>query len=443
MSPRRWLAAWLVLLQGFAVVTPAVQPAVAQPDPAVALVELALEARRRGEDGLARELLLRALTSVPDARTFALLGLSEQALGDWASADARLRLALARPHPWTTPRREVLERALAEGVGRVTRLVLEPLPEGAVVRVDGVPVVPVGGAISLTPTEHAVSVELDGHVPMTFREVFPAGTITRVIALARIESASESAVTTTTAPEVTEPPPVAQPEAAVVEASVPTAEPAAEREPVENALGPPTFQGGELRLFGGFELFTDTSTGLFRRAGADTLPGASGGGGGLGLELGARPIWFLALGLRVSAGWMSTANWPDAAQGAEQEGASPGTLMLGTASAYLRVHTAEVLHEHQVDVFFGGGFGVAGSLVLLDASRGDSTLWSFVVPIDVGLTYHPVPNFGLTLLGAVEPWIPQEYCGEDPLGGERYCLGAEALDLELRVRVEVGFTLLF
>jgi hypothetical protein len=40
-------------------------------------------------------------------------------------------------------------------------------------------------------------------------------------------------------------------------------------------------------------------------------------------------------------------------------------------------------------------------------------------------------------------WIPQEYCGEDPLGRERYCLGAESLDLELRVRVEAGFTLLF
>lgn len=423
----------------------------AQEDPA-SLVELALEARRAGHDTIARELLRRAIVLAPDGRALALLALTEQSLGDWASADAHLRHALAAGgSAWVAARRDVLDRALDEGAPRVARIALGRLPEGARVRVDGAPATPIEGVLSLPPGEHDIVVELSGHTPASLRAAFAPGNSEWAVVLRPVAAVPETGDAGADAELATA---AEEPAAAVSTAAIATREneglacPAnarAEDGPcVRDDISPVyrPFAGGELRLFGAFTTFTDTTTGLFRRDASDALSGPFGAGG-FGFELAARPVWMFSFGMRLAGDFMTTESWLDAGRGTNIDDAVSGMLLLGTASAYLRLHSAETMQAHQVDLWAGGGFGVGGVLFRLDTKRGDSRLWSYVVPVDVGLTYYPAPRLGITIFAGVEPWIVQEYCGTDPESGDAYCLAPGELDVELRIRAGAAFTLPF
>ncbi len=412
----------------------------------------AIALSRRGDDRGALERYEHLLTGARDAEVVARAGLAHMALGEWLRADELLREALAADDAWVRENQHALEVARRRCQMRLGRLEVRA-PEGAAIRIGEreLGTAPLE-TVLVEPGEIEVVASLQGHEDAR--------------ATVRVDAGGEAQVELSPAA-------VAEGEAREcadgrVDAGgaccwprqrwiasdgrcegTPLCPRGYRRTGTECARrsddgdaprGP--FSGAEIQLLGSFQTFTDTSTGLFRASASDALDGPFGGGD-VGFEIGGRPIWFLGFGLRLSAGGMTTANWLDGDQGASLDAAVPATLMMGSASAYLRIHSAEVMHDNQVDLFIGGGFGVGGALVMLNGARDNGRVWTYVVPIDGGLTYHPVPNFGLTIFGTLEPWILQEYCGEDPVAAAPYCIESGGLDIELRIRAGGGFTVLF
>lgn len=161
--------------------------AVAMPRPAAAadaeaLVKEGVALRRQGDDLAALKKFEQANSIEQSPRTFAQLGLAEQALGRWGAADRHLRAALANPNDgWMAKNRRSIEQALKTVAQHVGQLEVVGSPAGSEVRVDGelVGKLPLQRGVPATAGIVAVEVRAPGHLPIIRSAQVEVGGVTR------------------------------------------------------------------------------------------------------------------------------------------------------------------------------------------------------------------------------------------------------------------------
>ncbi len=154
----RALAVAVVLLIG-GLLAPSSARADAEAD---ALIERGLDLRAAKKDAEALALFEQAHARSPSPRALAQIGLAEQALERWLSAERHLGEALAaKKDPWIAARKATLEASLAAIDKRLARLELSSNAEGATAKVEGAE----GGALPRTVRVVAGKVKLEVRAP--------------------------------------------------------------------------------------------------------------------------------------------------------------------------------------------------------------------------------------------------------------------------------------
>jgi hypothetical protein len=156
----------------------ALTPAHARANDADALIEQGVEARADGRDADALALFERAYEIDRTPRALAQIGLAEQALGRWASAERHLSEALRdRADPWMDEHRRVLDEALAEIRSHLGELVVDSNLSVAELWVDGraVALLPMIVPVRLPAGEAAIEVRATGYTTVRRRVVVRAG----------------------------------------------------------------------------------------------------------------------------------------------------------------------------------------------------------------------------------------------------------------------------
>ena len=188
-------------------------------------------------------------------------------------------------------------------------------------------------------------------------------------------------------------------------------------------------------LLAGLASFGRTDTSLFR----PSVP-AQGTSVSLGprAELRVGFKLFELFGLELTAGGTMTdvPRWLDCPGGACAERAATAyTLDVG----FLFVaHTDPPRIGGNIDLHLGLG---ARPYVrtTFDDDGGGSELTATVVPAELGASIFLADFVSLDVLGQAELWIPWEYCGHGA-DGARYCLGGDALGIELAWTALAGIT---
>ncbi len=170
--------------------------ALADPDPdqveADGLIAKGIELREHGKDDDALGLFKRALAKSPSPRARAQVGVAEQALGLWVSAEADLVLALsAVDDAWIGKNRGALEGALATVRRRLGTLEVRGT-EGADVMLDGVHlgVLPVTVPFRVEAGRRTLEIRKEGFHPTTRSLEIPAGGVAReTVTLVQLEVA--------------------------------------------------------------------------------------------------------------------------------------------------------------------------------------------------------------------------------------------------------------
>lgn len=147
----------------------AVAPAVAAGDPE-ALIQQGIELRREGKDFQALDYFKRANELAPTPRSFAQLGLVEQALGRWVAAEEHLTTALrAETDEWVRANHGVLVESVRVVRSHITTVELRGEPDGAAITVNGAAVgtVPLPGPLRLGEGDAEIVLEAPGHESAT------------------------------------------------------------------------------------------------------------------------------------------------------------------------------------------------------------------------------------------------------------------------------------
>jgi hypothetical protein len=193
-----------------------------------AAIDRAVHDVRAGRLAEARSAFQHAHELKPSARTLRGLAAVEFELGHYAAADRLFRAALADARrPLTPNQRSEAEQVLVTIAGHVGRVRVDNLPNGAEVRVDGLPFAPNDdGTMTLDEGDHMLALAAPGFVAVEqpFR-VESAGL--RVIE-ARLEPVQPQA----SAPVLDVPAPLAVAEPALPAQAAPPAEPTHTRKPV-------------------------------------------------------------------------------------------------------------------------------------------------------------------------------------------------------------------
>jgi hypothetical protein len=147
-----------------------------------ALIREGIELRRARDDLSALKRFQQAYEISKSPKAIAQVGLAEQALGRWATADKHLHQALQSvDDPWIQKYRSAIDQALAVVSTHVGRLDVTGRPAGADVRVDGELVghLPLTEPITVTAGGLALEVRAAGHLPIVRATTVAAGLLTR------------------------------------------------------------------------------------------------------------------------------------------------------------------------------------------------------------------------------------------------------------------------
>jgi len=178
---------------------------------AEALIRRGVELRKAGNDQAALREFRKAHELAGTPRSAGQLGLCEQALGDWASAQRHLSQALAATgDAWVRKNRTVLERSLALANNHTGRVEIFGAPEGAEVIVNGRSVgkLPLGEPVVVNVGAVDVEVRAPGYRSGSASAQVAAAQMATVVL--RLESA-DAGRTATAAPPVEPPKPVVTP----------------------------------------------------------------------------------------------------------------------------------------------------------------------------------------------------------------------------------------
>ena len=147
------------------------------------LMRDAVSKRRAGDDTAALKLFQQAYELNKTAKALAQMGLAEQALGRWGSADRHLRQALetGATDPWIKKNRPAIGTSLDTIASHVGQLDVIGQPPGAEVRVDGEGVgqLPLAHPITVTAGGVAVEVSARGYLPILRSTMVSPGKLTR------------------------------------------------------------------------------------------------------------------------------------------------------------------------------------------------------------------------------------------------------------------------
>jgi hypothetical protein len=154
------------------------ETAVANPEPAVALVERGIALRRTGEDAAALPLFQEAERLDPESvRIKVHLAATHQALGEWEAADRYLTAALQNPsHPYIQRHESTLATARRTIDSHMGSLRVLGGPQGTQVRLNGrlVGTLPMDETIRAEAGIYSLEATLPGHYSVT-RSVALAG----------------------------------------------------------------------------------------------------------------------------------------------------------------------------------------------------------------------------------------------------------------------------
>jgi tetratricopeptide (TPR) repeat protein len=182
----------LLLLSSSALSSPALAQMLA-PTPAPGVTEVAesdalilegLKLREQGKDSEALAVFVRAQELAPTPRALAQRALAEQALGQWAQAEAHLREALAATDdPWITRHRQALDGALAVIGDHLGYLQVNGGLAGAELRLDGQPAgtLPLAAPLRVVVGRPLLEVALAGYYPVRREITIKAGSLSTEI----------------------------------------------------------------------------------------------------------------------------------------------------------------------------------------------------------------------------------------------------------------------
>jgi hypothetical protein len=172
MIDRQMLARGIMLLLAMGLAT----RAVAQ-ESEDSLIHRGVMLRRHGRDADALELFRRAYENSHSARARAQVGLAEDALGDWLSADRDLTAALATEDPWIAKNRPTLDEARKTIGQHLCALQIAGAPPDASVLLDGRELTPeeLAGEQRLLPGEHRIAATRAGYQPFASAVTVRAG----------------------------------------------------------------------------------------------------------------------------------------------------------------------------------------------------------------------------------------------------------------------------
>lgn len=163
-----------------------------------ALVEQGLELRAQRKDDEALALFRRAHALTPEPRTRIQIGLAEQALGQWAPAEADLEAGLAASaDPWITRNRTAIEGALATVQAHLGAVEVRANVDGAALVVDGASagVLPLARPVRVATGTHRLEVRKDGYLTSARTvDVAARATIRESFVLAAIPTTDVSSV---------------------------------------------------------------------------------------------------------------------------------------------------------------------------------------------------------------------------------------------------------
>jgi hypothetical protein len=427
----------------------------AQTDPD-ALLARAREQSNAGQHAEALATLESAAEAQRTPAVVAELGLAHQALGHWVQAEALVEEALGHSgHPWVATHRAGLELALTLARRHIGRLMVTSSVDGTEIEIDGARrgVTPMREPIHLDPGVYTLHVSAAGHQRAERTVEIAAGENALALEMEHQSTAACSAGQVETGGHCCWPGQTwaMEDQACVGAPRCPTGLRAEGRECITDPSADyRPIWGGELAVSFGYLGFVDNTTSLWRPQ-ADGSAVAYGGGFGTEIVLGMRPIWFLSAGIRLFYGLALDGTWFETSQGADPSHPLGSTFHALGAGIYVRGHTAEVFKQHQLDLWFGTGFDpltfVIGQHTSDDFEPDASVMRGFGIPAQLGFSWYPADNFGLTIQGTFETWLPQEYGGEtlDPVTNERsdYTLEAAMLEVEFSYHASAGFSFVF
>ncbi len=171
------------------------------------LIDQGIHLRQQGHDDQALTEFQRAYAITPTPRARAQIGLAEQALGQWVSAEQHVREALAaRDDAWIGAHRSVLEGALTTITRHLGSLEIRGGIAGAEVLLDGARVgaLPLRDAQRVEAGTRTLEVRAPGYYPISRTIIVAPGETARetveLVAEAKAPTAAGATGTTTPAP---------------------------------------------------------------------------------------------------------------------------------------------------------------------------------------------------------------------------------------------------
>lgn len=196
IPPRRTARAWRITLAILALSAPAFADATTDADDAI---RRGVELRRAHDDAAALEEFRRAYALAPTGRARAQMALAEEALGQWAAAEADIQGALRTADAWVDRNRATLESELETIAQHLGTLTVTANVPGAELRVNGRAAGTLPRTLRVEIGEAALEVHAAGRID--------AKRVVRVAAGASLEEAFDLSAPPATAPGPTAPGP--------------------------------------------------------------------------------------------------------------------------------------------------------------------------------------------------------------------------------------------
>lgn len=401
-----------------------------------------------------------AFAANPSPRAEAELGLAMLGANRLRDGERHLRAALEQTNdPWIVIHRRSLETAVWAANQQVARLMVRADVQEASVFVDGQfrSSLPITTPLDVTPGEHEVRVEAPGHRTVTQHVRSERGVAADVVftlppivcqddgmvvadAVAGVccwpaQTFSSESGRCSGAPRC----PTGMEVAGEGCAPLPTV-----AVPTSDRRARPT--GFLLSLQSGFSEFLGSDTGLFR-TNASTAQQGIRYRIPLELRFGWRFVRFLSLSVGGGAAKVAFSHWYEDGQGTVQTNDLKPDGIDYWVGAYLDFHTSRARRPGAVDFFFGGGFEPFHKMNL-EGTRPDTggtvsvALRSWTIPVQMGFSFFVLRRMAVDVAGQWRFWLPQEYCGGDPLavGTGDYCLTGSNLSREQSWSARLGLS---